>query len=75
MTWRVNPSNQEAWNFLEIGGNPFRIINIYASNNAPNMFSLWYWLALYFSHATQVLYGDFNMIEKARDKLTQAHMR
>jgi len=71
VSWGVDPSNQAVWILFELHGKPFGLINIYASNDAHDRWSLWSWLAFSLPLAAWVLCGDFNMVEKFVDK--QSH--
>lgn len=50
-------------------GMSFGILNIYASNDASERCSLWRWITFSLPQATWVMCGDFNMTERASDKI------
>lgn len=56
------------WIFLEVDGISFRIINVYAPNNAFEYFSLWRWCALSLPPPIWLMCSDFNMMLRELDK-------
>ena len=56
-------------------GNIFRIIILYAFNDAHDRRDLWWWLALSLPFASWILCGEFNMVEKPFDKKIQTLIR
>lgn len=46
VSWEVDPSNWVVWILFDIDGQPFGVVNVYASNHGPHRCTLWRWLAL-----------------------------
>ena len=67
--WGVDPSNQVVWVLLEVDGMSFGILNVYASNSASERCLLWKWCAFSLPPAVWIVCGDFNMVERASDKI------
>lgn len=69
VSWGVDPFNQAVWTLFDFDGQPFGIVNIYASNHGPDRCALWRWLAFFLPQTIWLRCGDFNMIEKPNDKV------
>ena len=57
------------WILLSFQNHSFGIVNVYAPNDVIECSHLWRWLANHLLPATWILYGDFNMVELAIDKV------
>ena len=63
-----DPMHRTIWLLLSINNHSFRVINVYASNDAMERSQMWAWLDDNLPPTTWVKRGDFNMVEVASDK-------